>query len=62
MMRRPSRAALPASPVDAPYEPRRDAEVVIDTTDVSSSKAAEQVLTFLSEAGYLPADKPTTAT
>ena len=41
--------------VDDPYEAPEHAEVVIDTTDVSSSEAAEQVITFLSEAGYLPA-------
>ena len=48
--------------VDDPYEAPEHAEVVVDTTDISSSEGAEQVLTFLSEAGYLPADKPTTAT
>ena len=48
--------------VDDPYEAPEHAEVVIDTTDISSSEGAEQVLTFLSEAGYLPADNPTTAT
>ena len=48
--------------VDDPYEPPQHAEVVIDTTDMSSTEAADRVLTFLSESGYLRARKPVTAT
>ena len=44
--------------VDDPYEPPQDAQVVIDTTDVASSEAAEQVLTFLSAAGYRTSRRP----
>ena len=43
--------------VDDPYEAPEHAEVVIDTTDISPPEAAERVLRFLSEAGYMPAGR-----
>ncbi len=41
--------------IDDPYEAPEHAEVVIDTTFLSPAEAAEQVLSFLSEAGYMAA-------
>ncbi|MCH7482289.1 MAG: bifunctional sulfate adenylyltransferase/adenylylsulfate kinase [Chloroflexi bacterium] len=41
--------------IDDPYEAPEHAEVVIDTTTDSPAESAEQVLRFLSDAGYLPA-------
>ena len=48
--------------VDDPYEAPEHAEVVIDTTTTSPAESAEQVMSFLSEAGYFLVGKPTTAT
>ena len=39
--------------IDSPYEPPETAEIVIDTTSTSPEKAAEQIITFLEQEGYL---------
>ena len=39
--------------IDDPYEPPEKAEVVIDTTQMSPEKAAQRVLDYLKEQGYL---------
>ena len=40
--------------VSDPYEPPSDAEVVIDTTDVTPEQAAHNVMDHLRAQGYLP--------
>ena len=39
--------------IDSPYEPPETAEIIIDTTSTSPEKAAEQIITFLEQEGYL---------
>jgi len=39
--------------IDDPYEPPRDPEVVIDTTDLEPEEAAQEILTYLKRNGYL---------
>ncbi len=39
--------------IDDPYEPPDDADVVIDTTDVTPDEAAQQVLLHLERLGYI---------
>lgn len=40
--------------IDDPYEIPEQAEVVIDTTDVTAEEAAERVLAHLTKEGYIP--------
>jgi len=39
--------------IDSPYEPPRAAEIVVDTTKLSAEQAAEQIVGWLDERGYL---------
>ena len=39
--------------IDSPYEPPRDPEIRIATTDMTPDEAADQLLAFLREKGYL---------
>jgi len=39
--------------VSDPYTPLRSPELTIDTTEVSPAEAAQEVLLFLEEQGYL---------
>ncbi len=41
--------------IDDPYEPPEKAEIVIDTEKTSPREAAEQILAYLDERGYLSA-------
>jgi len=40
--------------IDDPYEPPQDAELVIDTAELSPEEAAERILDYLRREGYLP--------
>lgn len=40
--------------ISDPYEPPNDAEVVIDTSEMSPEEAAERILAFLRQEGYIP--------
>jgi len=42
--------------ISDPYEPPADADVVIDTTDLSPEEAAQEVLLYLERQGYVGAD------
>ncbi len=39
--------------IDDPYEPPKDPEVVIDTTDMEPEEAAQEILSYLKKTGYL---------
>ena len=41
--------------ISDPYEQPDDADVVMDTTDVSPSKAAHQILLYVEKEGYIGA-------
>ena len=42
--------------ISDPYEPPDDADVVIDTTDMTPDEAAQQIILHLEKAGYVAAD------
>ncbi|MEN3051318.1 MAG: adenylyl-sulfate kinase [Candidatus Methanosuratincola petrocarbonis] len=42
--------------IDDPYEPPEDAEIIIDTSQLSPEEAAEDILDYLREEGFI---KPT---
>jgi sulfate adenylyltransferase len=39
--------------ISDPYEPPDDAEIVIDTSDLSPEEAAQDILLYLERAGYI---------
>ena len=43
--------------ISDPYEPPDDAEVVLDTTDMTPSEAAHEVLLYLERCGYVGASR-----
>ncbi|MCZ6917192.1 MAG: adenylyl-sulfate kinase, partial [Gemmatimonadetes bacterium] len=44
--------------ISDPYEEPTDADVVIDTTDVTPEEATQQIILHLEKAGYIGADAP----
>ncbi len=40
--------------IDDPYEPPENPEVIIDTTQMTPEEAAQRILSYLQEQGYLP--------
>jgi len=51
----------PFTGITDPYEPPEDAEVVVDTSDLTPERAAETVLAYLEREGYLARTEPADA-
>jgi sulfate adenylyltransferase len=44
--------------VSDPYEPPEDADVVLDTSDITPEEAAQKVYLFLEKEGYIGPSSP----
>ena len=44
--------------ISDPYEAPEDAELTIQTTEISAEQACDQVIGYLEASGYLEADAP----